>query len=172
MWLDRDSVPRGEAREHSRVPIPRREGIAADDEPDAARHDAETLFHLERLVLALRLFPVRFLGHAPHLVPGVRDRFQRAILGVRAGGLEGHDERLPGRVHDRVRNLEALLVDAGDDLERDADPRFGTRLAPALLRLRDRREELIEIDLRISHAEQHAIRRDFATDRADCAGKL
>ena len=59
MRLHDHRVAGREAREHPRVAVPGRERAAADDEPDAARHDAEVLLHADRLVLALRLLPLR-----------------------------------------------------------------------------------------------------------------
>ncbi len=132
---------------------------------------AIALFHFQRLVLALRLFPVGARGNAPHLVPGVCDRLQSAVLRVRTAGLERHHERLSGRMHDRVRDLEAALVDAREDLEADADPRFWAGLAPRVFRGGDRRKQRFEIDARIGDAERDPIRRAFAADGADRSGE-
>ncbi len=125
------------------------------------------LLHAQRLVLALRLFPVRFLRDAAHFIPRVGDRLEAAILRVRAAGLERHHERLPGGVHHRVRDQERRLVDAIQDLERDADPCLRPGLAPRCLRLCDRREQRVDVRLRIGDAQIETERRAFAPDLAD-----
>ena len=166
MRLDDDGVAGREAREDPRVAVPRRKGAAADDETHAARHDAKVLAHPDRLVLALRLLPLRLGRHAAHLVPCVRDCFEPAILRVRAARLERHHERLAGRVHDRAGHHEALLVDAIENLQTDADPRFGSGLAPLRVRLVDGREQGVEIGARVGHAERHAEWRLLGADLA------
>ena len=142
MRLDDHRVAGGEAREQAGVAVPRRERAAADDEADAARHDAEVLFHPDRLVLALRLLPQRLRRHARQLVPRVRDGLEPAVLRVRAARLERHHERLPRRVHDGVGDLEARLVDPREDLDGTRRP---TPPGPALRhwssRPADRREQ-------------------------------
>src|SRR5437763_1034437 len=79
-------------------------------------------------------------------------------------GLECHHERLAGRVHDRVRHERALLVDAIEDLETDADPPLGARLAPRFLRPRDSGEELIDVELRVRDAQRETVWRALAAD--------
>ena len=70
-------------------------------------------------------------------------------------------------MHDGVGDLEAALVDARENLEADADPGFGTGLAPRFFSDGDRRKELVEVDARIGNAERDPIRRAFATDGPD-----
>src|SRR5438552_12074982 len=169
MWLDDDRVAGRQAREHARICVPGREGVAADHQADAPRHDAETLFHPERLVLALRLLPERARRNAPHFIVGVGDRFQRAILSMRTTGLERHYERLPTGVHHRIRHLEAALVDARENFQRYPDPRFRARLAPGHFSFGDCREQRVEIDARIGDAELETVRRCFRAHLADGA---
>ena len=88
---------------------------------------------------------------------------------MRAARLERHQERLPGGVHHRVGDEEALLVDPVQDFEADADPGFGSRAAPAGRGLPDRREQRVEVGLRVRDAERETVRRALAADRADGA---
>ena len=86
---------------------------------------------------------------------------------MRSAGLERHHERLPGRMHDGVGDLEAGLVDAIEDLHADADPGLRTCLAPGRLGGLDRRHETIDIGLRVGDAEAHAERRALASHLSD-----
>src|SRR6185295_9107573 len=151
----------------SRIAVPRRERAAADNEGYAARNDPESLVHPYRLVLALRLFPARLRRHAAHLVPRVGYGFEAAILRMRATRLERHDERLAGGMHDRVRDLEAGLVDPIEDLEADADPRFGAGLAPARFRGLDGGHQPVDVGLGVGDTEAHPVGRLLAADLAD-----
>ena len=81
---------------------------------------------------------------------------------MRAARLERHHERLPGRVHDGVGDLETALVDPRQDLQRHADPRFGARLAPRDVAHCDGLEQLVEVELGIGDAKRHAIGRNLA----------
>src|SRR5204863_1265770 len=72
MGLDEDRVARCKTGEYSRVGIPGRERVAADDERDPARDDRESLLESKGVALALRLLPVR-LGRVSGLLGiGVR----------------------------------------------------------------------------------------------------
>ena len=73
----------------------------------------------------------------------------------------------PGRVHHRVGDLEARLVDADEDFEADAGPRLRTRLLPLVVRPADRGEQAVDVGLRIGDAERDAERRALAADVAD-----
>ena len=53
-----------------------------------------------------------------------------------------------------------------------ADPRLGPRRAPGSLRLRDRREQRVEVDLGVGDAEVDAVGRALAADGADRSGQL
>ncbi len=128
------------------------------------------LFHLDRLVLALRLFPERLLRHAPQLVPCVGDRLQRAVLRVRAARLEGHHERLSGGVHDRVGDQEAGAIEARDDFQAHARPRFRAGLPPLVLGAARRRQQRIEVRFGIGDAERQSERRLLRADVPDGAG--
>ena len=128
--LHHDRIAGGQAREQAGITVPGREGAAANHQSHAAWDDCVALFHLERLILTLGLLPVGALRDAAHLFPGVGHRFQPAVLGVRAAGLERHHEGLARGMHDCVGDLEALLVQPLQDLQRHADPRFRSGLAP------------------------------------------
>src|SRR2546426_1527373 len=110
MRLDHDGIAGGEAREHAGVAVPGRESIATDDKTYTARHDPIMLLHFQRLVLALRLLPVRFLRHPAHFVVRVGDGLQTAILRMRTGRLKSHHEGLSRRMHYGVGDLEATLI--------------------------------------------------------------
>lgn len=85
---------------------------AADHEGRAARNEAEHLVEHERILGPLRLFPAHLTRNAAHLVIGIGDGLERPVLGMWATGLERHDESLPGGVHHRIGEEEALCVDA------------------------------------------------------------
>ena len=115
MRLHDHAIAGSKAGEQRRIAVPGRECGAADDERDAARHDAPGLVeHVDRL--ALRLFPIHS-RHAVHLVIGIGNRFQRALLRMRAASLKRHHESLARRMHHGIGDQEALLVDALDDFE-------------------------------------------------------
>ncbi len=172
MRLHHDGVAGREVGEEAGKAVPRRERAAADHESDAAGNDPEVLLHPDRLVLALRLLPPRRGRNLLHLGPRVRDRFESAVLRVRPARLERHHERLSGRVHHGVGEEEALLVDPVQDLHGDADPGVRSRLAPFALRRADRREQRVDVRLRIGDAQRDAERRHLAADRADGARLL
>jgi hypothetical protein len=91
----------------------------------------EGLDHAQRRALALRLLPQHGRGVPLLLGQRVGDRLEPAVLRVRAAGLEGHDERLAGGVHDRVRHLEAAGVDPREDLGSDGCALAWCRCLPA-----------------------------------------
>jgi hypothetical protein len=152
-----DRIAGRETCEQSRVSIPRRECRTTDDERDAARHDPIPLFHLERIVFALRLFPLRGLRHAAHLVPGIGDGFESAILRVRTAGLERHQKRLTRRMHHGIGDQEAFLVDPRERLEAHANPDFRPRFAPFRACVVDRCEQRVDIGFRIRDSERHPV---------------
>ena len=164
------ALPVARIGEEAGIAVPRRERAAADDEADAARHDPEVLLHAQRLVLALRLFPVRLGGNALHLVPRVGDGFEPAVLRVRPARLERHHERLAGRVHHGVGEEEARLVDPRRISRQTPTHASGPAFFHSSLRAADRGEQRVEIGLRIGDAERNAERRHLAADVADGAG--
>ena len=123
--LHDDGVAGGEAGEEAGIAVPGREGLAADDERDAAGDNAPVLLDDEGRGLALRLLPDGAGGGARHLGPGGGDGLEPAVLGVRAAGLEGHGEGLAGGVHHRVADLEANGVEPRQGFEEKADAGFG-----------------------------------------------
>ena len=169
MRLHHHRVAGGEIGEEAGKAVPRRKRAAADHEADAARHDPEVLFHLQRLVLALRLLPARRGGNLLHFGPRVGDGFEPAVLRVRPARLERHHERLARRVHHGVGEEEALPIDPVQDLDAHADPRFRPRLPPFAFGVADRREERVDIRLGIADAERKAERRHLAAHGADRA---
>ena len=110
-------------------------------------------------------------GHAGHLVPGVGDRFQPAVLGVRAAGLKGHDEGLAGAVHDRMGHQEALLVDALENFQADADAGIDGGARPGGARFLRGGDQLRRIAFRIGDAEFQAKGRDLPPN-APAVGRL
>src|SRR5881397_3341454 len=70
-------------------------------------------------------------------------------------------------MHDRVGDLEALLVKPLQDLQRHAHPRFRTGLAPGGYGFFDGRKQLLQICLRIRDAEVEAERRYLVARLAD-----
>ncbi|MCY1418446.1 hypothetical protein D9M71_340070 [compost metagenome] len=102
MRLDQHRVAGGQAGEQARIGVPGREGGAADHQRQAARDDMPALVQHQRVGLALRLGPARRFRHLGHGAPGVGQRFQGAVLGVGAAGLERHHVALPAGVHHRV----------------------------------------------------------------------
>ena len=111
MRLDYNRIAGGEARKKPGVTIPCGKRAAADDQRNTPWHDTKPLFHLERLVLSLRLLPLRACGDATHFVPSVRHRFKSAILRMRSARLKRHQECLARRMHDGIGDQETFLVD-------------------------------------------------------------
>ncbi|MCY1222459.1 hypothetical protein D9M72_345530 [compost metagenome] len=167
--LDHHRIAGRQAGEQAGIAVPGREGAAADHQAHAARHHAVALFHAQRFVLALRLFPRGLLRNAAQFVPGIGHGFQAAVLRVRAAGLEGHHEGLAGGVHHRVGNLEAAAVQALQDFQRHADPGFRPGLAPGRHAFGHAGKELVEVGLRIGDAQFRAVGRDFLAGLADGA---
>ena len=91
-----------------------------------------------------------------HLREGVGDRFEASVLGVRATSLEGHHERLPGGVHDRVAHLEAAPIEPLEDLQADARPALGTGTTPRGKGRQHRPKEDVEIGPRVANVEAEA----------------
>ncbi len=108
-------------------------------------------------------------GMLLHFVPRIRDRFEPAVLRVRAAGLERHHERLTCRVHHGVGKEETLPVDPIEDLRADAHPRLGTRLPPRALRRCDRCEQCFGIGLGIRDTQRKSVRRHLAANLPDRA---
>src|ERR1700730_12093232 len=103
-------------------------------------------------MLPLRLFPMSGLRNPAHFRPSVRDRFQTAILGMRATGLQSYLERLPGGMHDRIRDFEAPLVQSPKNLNRYPSPGLGPGISPWFCRLLSSVDENGQISLRICDA--------------------
>ncbi|CFO06364.1 Uncharacterised protein [Bordetella pertussis] len=158
MRLDDDRVAGGQAGEQARIAVPGGEGRAADHQRDAARHHGEALFHLDGVVLALRLFPERHPGDARHFLPGIGHGLDAAVLRMRAAGLEG----LAGGVLHGVGHLEAAAVQALEDLQRHAHPGARPSPAPLLQGLGRCRDQRFGRDLRIGNTQFEAERRDLA----------
>ena len=132
--LDDHRVARDERGEDPGVGVPRREGVAPDDEGDAARDDPVVLLHPDRSGVALAvlagLLPHDRLGHPLLLDEPGGDGLDRPLLRVRPARLERHDEGLPRRVHDRVGHLERPLVDLVDDLDAHRGAHLRTGVTP------------------------------------------
>ena len=164
--LDDDGVAGDERGEDAGVGVPRRERVAADDERDAARHEAVVLLHPGRRRVALavtaRLLPEHRGGHALLLDEPGRDRLDRAVLRVRPTGLERHDERLARRVHDGVGDLEAALVDPVDDLDAHRGPHLRTGVPPRRHRRASGRETGVDVERRVGDPERRPVGRDLA----------
>ncbi|MDR8775310.1 hypothetical protein FEP92_05733 [Burkholderia multivorans] len=171
MGLHDHRVAGREIGEQAGIAVPGRERAAAEHEPGAARDDRVTLLHRERRVLALRLFPMRIGRDAAQLVPRIGDGLERAVLRMRAAGLERHHERLARRVHHAVRDFEAGAVQAREDLEADTDPRAPAGFAPRPLGSAGGGDQSIGRRLWIPDVERDAIRRTFRADRL-AAGRL
>eukprot|EP01022_Parablepharisma_sp_SALTPOND_P021539 TRINITY_DN427_c0_g2_i1.p1 TRINITY_DN427_c0_g2~~TRINITY_DN427_c0_g2_i1.p1 ORF type:complete len:1279 (+),score=502.02 TRINITY_DN427_c0_g2_i1:12957-16793(+) len=166
MRLDDDRIAGGQVGEQAGVAVPGREGAAADHQADTARHDAPGLLHHQRRMLALRFFPPGTGGDGAQLLPGAGDGFQRAVLRMRAAGLEGHHEGLAGSVLDRMGDLDTACVEARDDLQRHTGPDLRAGTAPAGCCQLHRRQQAIQIGARIADAQGKAIGRDL------CPGPL
>jgi hypothetical protein len=170
MRLHHDRVAGCEVGEETRISIPCRKRAAANDKADTARHDSKSLFHSNRLALALRFFPQRFCRNAAQLVPRIRDGLETAVLRMGTRRLKGHQKRLARGVHHRVGHHKTLLVDPLQDFETDTDPRFRSGLAPLGFGFGDRREQCVDIGLRVRDAEREAIGRTLAANGANGAG--
>jgi hypothetical protein len=156
--LDHDRVAGDQAGEEPRPGVPRREGVAADHQRDAARHDGERLLHRHRHLA--RLLPERGARRTGHLDPCVGDGLERTVEGVGAAGLEGHHEGLSAGVLDGVRELEDAGVEPVEDLDADADPRLGPGIAPALHTRAGGGQQRVDVgDVGVGDAEVEAVRR-------------
>ena len=144
--LHQHRVAGREAREQSRVAVPGRERRAADEQRDAARHDAVALEHPQRRPLALRLLPGRGRRDAAHRRQRERDRLEPAVLRVRPARLERHRERLARRVHHRVGDLVRPRVEPLEDLGAHRGPRLLAGVAPGRDRGRHGRQQGVDVD--------------------------
>jgi len=145
-------------------------GAAADHQADAATDDLEVLLHHQRRVLALRLFPGGLGGDEALLAPGVGDGLEAAILGVGGAGLEGHHPALAGGHHHGVAELEALLVEAGEDLEADAGAAVGAHRLPALHGFEAGGDQRVRVAHRVADVERDAVWRGFPAVPAGLSG--
>ncbi len=100
---------------------------------------------------------MRSFWNAFHFHPGVGDRLQTAILGVRAASLKRHHESLSGSVHDGIGDLETTTIYTVQDFQRDTDPHLRFRRMPISGCRVDAREERVQIDLRIGDLQRETI---------------
>ncbi len=161
--LDDHRVAGGQRREEARIGVPGGEGAAAHHQADAAADDLEVLLHDQGRVLALGLFPHGLGGHEALFAPGVGHGLEAAILGVGRASLKGHHPALAGGHHHRVGQLEALLVEAVEDLQTDAGATIGTHGLPALHGLEAGGDQGFRITHRIAHVQGHAVGRGLTT---------
>src|SRR5262249_25939126 len=141
----------------------------AYDRADAAWHDAVRLLQAGRRVFA-RLLPGHFLRDPLHLVVGVGDSLQAAVLGVRPARLKRHHERLPCRVHNRLGDLEAPLVNPGKDFQANAHAGLDPGVAPGGDRGLGGLQQRVDVRLGVTDAQGHAVGRDLVADDARAAG--
>src|SRR5581483_9546408 len=85
---------------------------------------------------------------------------------VRAARLEGHRVALPGRVHDRVRELVRALVQPDEDLDARTGARVRAGVAPRRDRGGGRGEERVRRGVRVADPELGPVRRALAAGRA------
>ena len=84
--------------------------------------------------------------------------FERTVLRMRSASLERHHERLPTGVHDRVRQLEAALVDPVHDLDADRGPHLRAGVPPGRHCLPGGGQQHVEVGLGIGHPELRPVR--------------
>ena len=89
------------------------------------------------------------MRHEALLAPGVGHGLQPAVLRVRRAGLEGHHPALAGGHHHRVRQFEALLVEAVEDFQADAGAAFGAGGLPAGHRLLAGGDQRVDVAHRV-----------------------
>ncbi|MNC28825.1 hypothetical protein D3C75_770500 [compost metagenome] len=85
---------------------------------------------------------------------------------MRAGGLEGHRQALPGGVHGGVGDVEALRVEALEDLHAYADPRLRAGGAPARQLRLQVAQQRVEVRLVVGDAQIETVGRALAADAA------
>lgn len=162
MRLDQHRVAGRQGGEQARIAVPRREGVAADHQGDAARHGREALAQLQRIALALRLGPRCLLRGADLLGVRIRHRLQAAVLGMRPARLERHHEGLTAGVHHGLGELMGARTDPGQDLQAHRRPRLGAGVPPDGERGAHGRQQDLRIRMRIGDAQLRSVRGDLA----------
>jgi hypothetical protein len=130
------------------------------------------LLQPQRVGAALRLGPGGIRPACGWRRPSVRDGLERAVLRVRAAGLERHHERLAGGVLDGVGELEAARVDPLEDLGGDPGTAERAGGAPGGRRGTGGRDQRERVGLGVAHGELDAVRRALGRDRAGRAGHV
>jgi hypothetical protein len=88
----------------------------------------------------------------------------RAVLRVRAAGLEGHRRGLPSGVHDRLGDLGRARVEPGEDLEHHRRAGLDAGVAPGGDRGGHRREEHVDVRTRVGDPQLGTERRALGAD--------
>ena len=125
------------------------------------------LVEQQRILLALRLDPARRFRHLGHRPPGIGQRFQPAILGMRAACLERHHEGLAGGVHHRVGQGRAQRIESLENLQAGAHARPRAGVTPAWQGLLLALQQFIRVVLIVGHAQFEAIGRALGARAAD-----
>ena len=169
MRFDDHRIAGHQSGEQSWICVPGRKRAAADHQGDTATDDFEALFHHQRRVLALRLFPARCTRHRAHFAVRISDGFQPAVLRMRAAGLERHHPALPGGHHHRMGDFEARLVQSRERFEADAGSAFDAELLPRRHRGERSIDQRLRFAYRILDFERNAVRRMLAGQPADAS---
>ena len=170
MRLHHHRVAGGEIGEQAGIAVPRRERAAADHEPDAARHDPVALFHPQRLALALRLFPQRLLPECGAVRPTrttTASSPRSCACGPPAWNAIMNAWPVVCITALAMRKL-CWLIRCRISRQTPAHASGPARRQPASA-VADRREQRVDVGLRVRDAERKAVRRALAADRADGA---
>ncbi len=162
-------IARRQVGHQRRVSVPLRKRGTAHHHGGAARHDPVMLLEACRFGSAEPAFPVRSLRHIGHRLPGIRERFQAAIEGIRATSRERHDVALPGSVHRRMGIHEQCqrIAPAAQHLEADTHALAHPGITPPGQRRARCREHRIDVRQRVADAKRLAReRRDLGSDPA------
>ena len=170
--VDDDGVAGRKCCEEARVGVPGGEGRATDDHGHASAHDLKALFHDQRGVLALGLFPGGLGGDKALLAVGVRHGLKAAILRMRGASLESHHPALAGRHHHRVRKLEALAVQPLEDLDTNAGAAFATKSLPGCHGLLACTDERGNIAYGVLDIKRYAVGGSLAAQPASLPGLI
>ena len=170
MRLDDDRIAGGQAGEHRRIGVPRREGGAADHQPHAARDQHIGLLQGD-LFTGERAAPGRRRSHIAHRLGGIGEGLDAPVQRIGAGAAERLGIALAGDMHDRVGHLEISVVETRRDLQAQGDAQFEIGLAPGAHGADGRNDQGLRIALRIADAERLLSKgRDLLADLADDAG--